>query len=152
MIYGLMGSINNCYVYKEALSMKIVILFLTLFYTSTTLASDIFGPFGNKRVTKEDFNKRKCIKSSTKIKERLSYQEICKYGANGCLKIKPQDKQLMYCQENLLSKCFENKSWVTSNQLVGLPEHIKIGLFTQGLSFAKGAMTGQTCAYYDKKK
>lgn len=55
----------------------------------------------------------------------------------------------MYCVLPNLSECFENKSWKSANQLVGVPNNVKIGLLTQGLSFKKGIKTGKTCAYYD---
>ncbi len=104
--------------------------------------------FENPKKSKEDFARSKCVDTVVKYKELLSYEEICKYGFS-CPKRPFKDKQPMYCVHKNISECFEKKSWQTSNQIVGLPLHIKIGLLTQGLSFKKGANSGKTCAYYN---
>ena len=139
--------------------MKVALLFLLLlvpFYTNATDSlSQILerhkGITVKKAPKKEDFRKRKCIEGGTKITEKLTYKEICKYSSKGCPNTQANSKIMMYCQENNLSECFENKSWLTKNQLVGLPENIDIGYMTRGLSVIKGAMTDKTCAYYEKK-
>lgn len=105
-----------------------------------------FGQAGQK--AKEDYTHSKCIKNTTNYTEYLTYEEICKYGTS-CPEKNQKNKFRMYCMESNLSECFEKKSWKTSNQLVGLPSDIKIGLLTQGMSFKKGAKSGQTCAYYN---
>lgn len=63
--------------------------------------------------------------------------------------LRGRKKTVMYCTEQNLSECFENKSWKSANQLVGLDSGGKIGLVTQGYSFKSGQKSGQACAYYD---
>ena len=115
----------------------------------TASASNSF--FKNKPLPKESYKQHKCVKHSTKHRQKLTHEEICKYSKQGCITAKNIKPQNMYCTENLLSECYVNKSWVTANELVGLPKDIKIGLLTQGLSFKKGAKTGKSCGYYDPK-
>jgi len=124
---------------------SITILFF-LFINSSYAADTIFKHAQQK--PKEEYKYSKCVDGFTSYREKLTYHEICKYGAS-CPSEKEGGKIIMYCTEQNLSECFENKSWKSSNQLVGVDSGVKIGLVTQGFSIKSGAKAGQTCAYYD---
>ena len=118
-----------------------------LAFSANSLSDDFSFGSGIKKY-KEEYKNSKCIDKATYHREKLAYEEICKYGIS-CPSVKTKENITMYCMELNLSECFENKSWKTANQLVGIPSHTKIGLLTQGLSFKQSAKTGKTCAYYD---
>ena len=102
---------------------------------------------GNKK-SKKDYNNSKCFKGTTKHRQKLTYQEVCNYGAK-CPEEKYDKQAVMYCLEKNISQCFENKTWKTANELVGILSNIKIGLLSQGVSVKNGLKTGETCAFYD---
>jgi antitoxin component YwqK of YwqJK toxin-antitoxin module len=128
---------------RNTIALFIILVFIPLI----TLAGSLEFKSGNKK-SKQDYQHSKCVNETTKYKQKLTYQETCKYGTT-CPEKKMNGKTLMYCTYTNISQCFENKAWKTSNELVGISSKIKIGLLTQGLSFKKGADTGQTCAFYD---
>jgi hypothetical protein len=128
------------------IKLVLVILIALTFSTKSLSGNLVFGS-GSKK-SKGEYEHSKCIENSTNYRERLTYEEVCKYGVS-CPSVKTKDKITMYCMESNLSECFVNKSWKTDNQLVGVPGHKNIGLLTQGLSFKQGVRAGKTCAYYD---
>lgn len=68
---------------------------------------------------KNEYKFSKCIDGATYYRQKLTYDEICKYGTN-CPEHDAKVKVLMYCMYPNLSTCFENKAWKTANELVGL--------------------------------
>ena len=126
----------------------VIVAFMIFSVSGNSIASDL--AFSNsKKKSKDDYGYSKCIDVSTSYREKLTYEEICKYGVS-CPNEKSQKKVTMYCMESNLSECFVYRSWKSPNQLVGIPDSTEIGLLTQGLSFKQGAKSGKTCAYYDQ--
>lgn len=125
------------------------LVFLSLFLLACLNASWADGLFrASPKLSKDHFSYSKCIDVAAKYREKLTYDELCRY-SQACPSVKSSKKYESYCIYNNLSECFENKAWKTAHQLLGLPRSIEIGLVTQGLSFKNGARTGQTCGYYD---
>ncbi len=56
----------------------------------------------------------------------------------------------MHCFENNLSSCFENESWKTINELVGLKNQIEVGNVSKTISVINGKMTMRVCAHYNE--
>ncbi len=106
------------------------------------------SPFGGPKLSKEQFRYSKCIDKATVYRERLTYDELCRYG-QACPSVKSYEKYESFCLYRNLSECFEHKAWKTSYQLLGLPSGAKIGLVTQDLAFKNGVGTGKTCGYYN---
>ena len=123
--------------------------FLSLFlmaWSSTTWSDSMRGTATT--LSKDQFSYSKCIDVAATYREKLTYDELCRYGP-ACPSVKSNKKYESYCIYNNLSECFENKAWKTANQLLEIPSRTKIGLVTQGLSFKNGTRTGQTCGYYN---
>lgn len=126
---------------------KISFLILFFLFINNSYAVDMIFK-NSQQKPKEEYKYYKCVDTVTNYREKLTYDEICRYGA-GCPFENEDGKTIVYCTDQNLSECFENKSWKTPNQLVGVDSRVKIGLVTQGLSFKSGVKAGQTCAYYD---
>ncbi len=108
----------------------------------------VWKPIWGPKLSKEQFRYSKCIDKATVYRERLTYDELCRYG-QACPSVKSHEKYESFCLYRNLSECFEHKAWKTSYQLLGLPSGAKIGLVTQELAFKNGVGTGKTCGYYN---
>lgn len=132
--------------------MKTGVTFIILFFLSNVAISgqETFA-FGKQRLNKEDYKYHKCIENifaAKSLKAKLTYQEICKYGKQGCPKLHKKEKSSAFCGYENLSQCFENKDWISFHQLMEIPENIKPGLVTYGMK--KGSPTeNKTCAYWN---
>ena len=126
----------------------LVVLFVSLVFSSASVFGDQVRFVSKDKKSKEHYKYSKCVEGATYFRQKLSYDEVCKYGSR-CPKQDSKTKVRMYCMHKNISECFEKKAWKTENELVGLSSSIDIALLTQGLSYAKEASPNKTCAYYD---
>lgn len=122
-----------------------------------TLACDLLyaGPFDNikgvKTIKSPVFKEKKCAEASFHYSNYLTHAEICKYRNKGCLiNMHTKRKEKMHCFEENLSSCFENKSWKTIHELVGLKSQIEVGNVSKSTSVINGNMTVRVCAHYNE--
>lgn len=125
-----------------------IVAFTISMISETTIASDFFGLSKTKKKTKEDYSHSKCLDMHTLHQTDLTHEEICKYGVS-CPQAKSENKITMYCLEPNISDCFNNLSWKSTNQLVGIPENKTIGIFSRTLSIKGGVKSERVCAYFD---
>ena len=132
------------------MSRYILMIFMgSIFAVSNVFAIDnIDELFGKKSPSKDSFKYSKCNSVRTTFTEKLTYDELCRYGT-GCPSVKRKEKYTAYCTTEKLSQCFEEKGWRLGHELVGLSKEIEIGLMTQSRSIKNGVMSGESCAYYN---
>ena len=85
------------------------------------------------------------------IRKKMTYMEVCKYRDKGCIITSNyKQKNNMHCVEEIINDCFENESWKTINELVGLKYDIEIGSISKITSIIKGKYSSQVCAQYSE--
>jgi len=128
---------------------RILLMFLLTAFAVPGLAQTLTFSKGTK--SKDEYKSHKCVDgvfAVRALKAELTSDEICKYGKEGCSSINVTDKMTVYCQFGKLSECFEQKSWLSIDQILGVKIKEEPGLITYGLK--KGSThEGKTCAFWD---
>lgn len=128
---------------------RILLIFLLTAFAVPSWAGSLTFSKGTK--SKGEYRNHKCIDgvfAVRALKAKLTSDEICKYGKEGCSSISVTDKMAVYCEFSNLSECFEQKSWLSIDQIIGVKLKEEPGLITYGLK--KGsAHEGKTCAFWD---
>jgi hypothetical protein len=136
---------------KRQKNMKSVIFIIFIFACNLLHASPFDNIKGVKTIKKPVFKEKKCAEAGFHYSNYLTQAEICKYRDKGCLiNEHSKSKVKMHCFEKNLSSCFENESWKTINELVGLKNKIEVGNVSKTISVIKGKMTMRVCAHYNE--
>ncbi|MRI32499.1 hypothetical protein EOPP23_05805 [Endozoicomonas sp. OPT23] len=132
--------------------MKILNTLFPMFFLSLLQLSHADVVLKNQPKEKSEYLNTKCINGTKAINStsaKITYNELCLYGEIGCPDSFFKGKIKAYCKHNELSKCFNKKGWMTINQLIGIPDKVKLGLITYGLGKKTSLTYGKTCAYWD---
>lgn len=109
------------------------------------------GKSFKKSIRKKDLNRSICIVFENHHSKVMTYMEVCKFRANGCLVTsKHKKKYQMHCLEKHLNDCDKNENWKTINELVGINNEIEIGRVSKNISVVNGDYSSQLCAHYDE--
>lgn len=106
------------------------------------------APRNKPAKSSEGYKHSKCIEEAVNHKQKLTYQEICKY-SSGCPEEKSDEKILMYCLRSEINQCFESGAWQTINEVVGVSNTVKVGILSNEFSVINGVKASKTCIYYD---
>lgn len=98
-------------------------------------------------------NTEKCIDSSQRPKHNaeLSYNNLCKYGKEGCAEVTKSNSIKVYCDSDKISSCFSDKEWLTLNQYVGISDKYEIINARTSITILNKKVSKQRCFEYKKK-
>ena len=135
---------------KRSSNIRLLLAFFLIVFSVCGLAASV--TFSNGKKSKDEYAHHKCVDgvfAVRALKAKLTSAEICQYGKQGCSSISLQDKMTVYCELSTLGECFEKKSWLAIDHILGIKLAQKPGLITYGLK--KGsAHEGKTCAFWDQ--
>lgn len=129
--------------------MKRHLLIITFIAGSASVSAGSLT-FSQGGKSKEEYKNHRCVDgifAAGALKAQLTSEEVCRYGKQGCSSIEVKEKLTAYCGLPTLSECFEKKSWLAIDQILGVSLREEPGLITYGLK--KGSVhERKTCAFW----
>jgi hypothetical protein len=137
------------YKISEGRMKGLITLMLLMVFSISGVAGTLTFSKGSK--SKKEYESSKCIAGTfavTSLKAKLTIDEVCRYGKKGCPSIKSKNKIYAYCGDETLSECFNNKSWLSMDQILDVSLIKEPGFITYGLN-KNSKDANKTCGYWD---
>jgi hypothetical protein len=137
------------YKISEGRMKGLITLMLLMVFSISGVAGTLTFSKGSK--SKKEYKSSKCIAGTfavTSLKAKLTIDEVCRYGKKGCPSIKSKNKIYAYCGDETLSECFNNKSWLSMDQILDVSLIKEPGFITYGLN-KNSKDANKTCGYWD---